>query len=280
MEAASVPQILDKLEKLPSMPAVMQKIIDSFDGPNLEADKLASEISQDQGLATRVLRIANSSFYGLSRQVASIQDAVVVLGFSNIRSLALAAGFVHSFPHTSPGLFDGKAFWRHSLRVAVCARALAKCCRQNAQTAFTAGLLHDIGQAVLDDCLHDSFNAVLERLNREGGDLYALEREMLGFDHAAIGTEMARRWNFPVSIQHVIQYHHLAGQETDETLTGMIHLADLLADRLGTGMNEHDIFASLPPELCARLEISPETFRHCLPEVEQMVAGADLLLEG
>jgi putative nucleotidyltransferase with HDIG domain len=280
LEAVSIPQIFDKLGQLPAMPAVVQEVINSFDDPHLEVDKLAAKISQDQGLAARVLRIANSSFYGLSRQVASIHDAVVVLGFGNIRSMAMAAGFVHAFSHTSPGLFDRKQFWRHSLRVAACARVLAKCCRQNQETAFTAGLLHDIGLLVLDTCLHKPFNTVLERLSKKGGDLHQLEQEMLGFDHAVVGAEMAKRWNFPALIQQVIQSHHLAGVETDKVLTCIVHLSNVLVRALDTGASEGELLPRLPPGLCARFGLLPETLQACLPEIEQMVASADLLLEG
>jgi putative nucleotidyltransferase with HDIG domain len=280
LEAVSIPQIFDKLGQLPAMPAVVQEVINSFDDPHLEVDKLAAKISQDQGLAARVLRIANSSFYGLSRQVASIHDAIVVLGFGNIRSMAMAAGFVHAFSHTSPGLFDRKQFWRHSLRVAACARVLAKCCRQNQETAFTAGLLHDIGLLVLDTCLHKPFNTVLERLDKKGGDLYQLEQEILGFDHAVVGAEMAKRWNFPTAIQLVIQSHHLAGMETAEALICIVHLADMLAGALAAGMGKSELLGRLASEPCAASRLSADTLLTCLPEIEQMLAGADLLLEG
>lgn len=280
MEAASIEQVLGKLGQLPAMPAVVQDVINSFDDPNLDVKDLAEKISHDQGLSTKVLRVANSSFYGLSRQVATVHDAVVVLGFGSIRSLVLAAGFVHAFPDTSPGLFERKQFWHHSLRVAACARVLAKCCRQNAEVAFTAGLLHDVGQLVLDTCLHKQFNAVLERLGKKGGDLYQLEREMLGFDHAIVGAEMAKRWNFPAPIQQVIQSHHLADGETKEVLTSLVHLADMLAQALESGMGEDEIPAHLASQPCAGFGLTPENLRACLPEVEQAVAGTELLLEG
>lgn len=280
MEAASVAQVLDKLGQLPVMPAVVQDVINSFDDPNLDVKDLAEKISHDQGLSSKVLRVANSSFYGLSRQVATIHDAVVVLGFGSIRSLVMAASFVHAFPHASPGLFDRKQFWHHSLCVAACARVLARCCRQNTEVAFTAGLLHDVGLLVLDDCLHDSFNAVLKRLGKDGGNLYALEREMLGFDHAQIGAEMAKRWNFPASIQQVIQSYHLAGGETGEPMTCMVHLADLLAQALDQGTGEDEIVARVTPQLCVKLGLRVEKLSTCLPEIEQAVAGANLLLEG
>lgn len=280
MEAASVAQVLDKLGQLPAMPAVVQDVINSFDDPNLDVNSLAEKISHDQGLSSKVLRVANSSFYGLSRQVATIHDAVVVLGFGNVRSLVLAAGFVHAFPDAVPGLFERKQFWHHSLRVAACARVLAKCCRQNAEVAFTAGLLHDVGQLVLDACLHEPFNTVLERLGKEGGDIYQLEREVLGFDHAIVGVEMAKRWNFPASIWLVIQSHHLADAETKEVLTSLVHLANMLAQALENGMGEDEIPGHLASQPWAGFGLTPEKLRACLPEVAQAVAAANLLLEG
>lgn len=280
MEAASIPDMLDKLGQLPAMPAVVQEVINSFDDPNLEVDSLAQKIGHDQGLSTRVLRIANSSFYGLSRQVSSIHDAVVVLGFGNIRSLVLAAGFVHAFPQHGEGLFDRKQFWRHSLQVAAAARALAKYAKVNAETAFTAGLLHDIGQVVLDACLHKSFDGVLQRLASKGGDLHALEREKLGFDHAMAGAEMAKRWNFPEAIQQAIRSHHEAEDQETGALPSLIHLANSLVEALEEGMTiTEELLQRLPVGLCAQFKLDTARLEACMDAIKNAVSGASVLLE-
>lgn len=280
MEAASIPDMLDKLGQLPAMPTVVQEVINSFDDPNLEVDSLAQKIGHDQGLSTRVLRIANSSFYGLSRQVSSIHDAVVVLGFGNIRSLVLAAGFVHAFPQHGEGLFDRKQFWRHSIQVAAAARVLAKYARVNAETAFTAGLLHDIGQVVLDACLYKAFDGVLQQLASKGGDLHALEREKLGFDHAMVGAEMAKRWNFPEAIQQAIRSHHEAVDPAAGALPALIHLANDLAEAQAEGVTTPDeLLLHIPVGLCAQFKLDAARLEACKDAIEGAISGAVVLLE-
>lgn len=260
------------------MPVVVQAVMDSFNDPNLEVGTLADKISMDEGVSTRVLRVANSSFFGLSCRVSSIHDAVVVLGFNSIRSLAMAAGLVHLFPKSGQGQFDHQVFWLNSLRVAAAARGLAGCCRLESETAFTAGLLHDIGQMVLNTCLHEEFDAVLKRYHEDGGDLYALEREMLGFDHAQVGVEVARRWNFPEVIQQVIQSHHEASLAGNDPLVCIVHLAGLLVQEMDAGASDDEMLVRLPLELCA-IAAPEEKIRSRLEDIRRMVTEATQLLE-
>lgn len=277
LEQSNISFMLDKLGNLPTMPVAAQAVVDSFGDPDLGVDELAEKISLDEGMSARVLRISNSSFYGLSRRVASIHDAVVVLGFSSVRSLAMAVGLLHLFPQAGKGQFEHQAFWQHSLQVAAAARGLAGCCRLEAETAFTAGLLYDVGQMVLDTCLHQEFDVVLKRYHEEAGDLYALEQEMLGFDHAQVGAEVARRWNFPPVIQQVIQSHHIARMGVDEPLVCVVHLADLLVREMGAGASDDDMLARLPLALCPVAE-PEEKIRIRLPEIRRMVIEATQIL--
>lgn len=121
-------EILVKLHQLPAIPAVVQEVIASFRNANLESVKLEHKIAQDQGLSAKVLRVANSAFYGLPFNIGSIQDAVVVIGLNSIRLLALSAGFVHAFPPTPGSLFDRHSYWMLNFGVAGCAKA--QCLRQ------------------------------------------------------------------------------------------------------------------------------------------------------
>lgn len=267
-------QIFAKLHQLPAMPAVVQEVMASFKNDKLDSAVLAGKIAQDQGLSARVLRVANSSFYGLPRKVGSVQDAVVVLGFNSVRSLVLSAGFVHAFPPAPGSLFDRQAYWMRSFRVAAYTKALAECLRQSQQMAFTAGMFHDIGQLVLDVCIPEQFAGVLEWQKASGLDLAGVEQAELGFDHAQIGTEMARRWNFPPEIEHAIHYWRTPEHEPFEPVTGMVHVAVLLE----SGLNGGDLMACLPETLRDRLQITWKRIEAYLPQPDQLDAGVDLIL--
>jgi len=271
-------EVLDTLQQLPTISAVVQKVIASFDDPNLDAHTLARKIAQDQGLVTKVLRVANSAFYGLPRQVGSIQEAVVVLGFANVRTLVIAAGLVGAFPAArESALFDRKKFWHDSARIALCARLLAKQLKQNQEIAFTAGLLSGVGQIVLDVCLPKEFGRVLQQAG--AGSLIEVEQTLLGFDHATIGAEVAKRWNFPAAIQHAIRFHYAPVQEPFEPISAIVSVAAQLVQGLDSGAAPDELPQHLPETVTNRLGLDWDAIMTCLEALDEMSAAAGMLTE-
>lgn len=266
-------EILAMLHQLPPMPAVVQEVIASFRNTEPDSAVLADKIAQDQGLSAKVLRLANSPFYGLPRRVGSIQDAIMVLGLGNVRSLSLSAGVAQVFPAVSHGLFDREAYWLRSFRVATFSGALAKSFRLDQQIAFTSGMFHDIGQLVLDLCIPEQFADLLEQQKISGADLIETERSVFGFDHAEIGAEIIRRWNFPQNIEETVRHWRDLEHEPFNPLAGVVHVAVLLEGGLTGG----DLMARLPAALCDRMGIGWERIEACMPQPEQIEAGADLM---
>lgn len=271
---SSKDEILSSLHRLPSMPVVVQEVMASFRNENLDSVSLAHKIAQDQGLSAKMLRVANSSFYGLPRKIGSIQDAVAVMGLNSVRSLVLSAGFVEAFPPVSHGLFDRHAFWKRSFRVACYAQALAQCLNQDRQTAYTAGMFHDIGQLVLDICIPYQFEDLLQLQGASGASLIEIEQSQLGFDHAEIGAELARRWNFPPKIEHAIRYWYTPEHEPSEPATDLVYVAVLLE----RGISSDELESHLPKILRDRLKIDPECIKKCLPDSAQIDAESELML--
>lgn len=265
--------ILDKLHQLPAMPQVVQEVMASFRNENAGSNALAHKIAIDQGLSARVLRVANSSFYGLQREVGSIQDAVLVLGFDTIRSLVLSAGFVRAFAATAGGPFDRHEFWLRSFRVATYTEALASRLGEARQQAFTAGMFHDVGQLVFDTCIPEQFADILRQQKTQGGDLVEVERAVLGFDHGEIGGDMARRWNFPPGIEHAIRYWRTPERDSFEPVAAMVFIAVLLE----RGLRADDLMKQIPPTLCARMQIDWEKIAAGLPQPEQLNVVANLM---
>ena len=267
--------ILDKLHQLPAMPQVVQEVMGSFKNPNVGSAILAHKIELDQGLSSRVLRVANSSFYGLAREVGSIQDAVTVLGFDTVRSLVVSAGFMHAFFQSgSEDLFDRHAYWMRNFRVASYTEALAQCLGGMRQLSFTSGLFHDVGQLVMSICVPEKFAELLIQQRASGLTLVEVEREALGFDHSVIGAEMAKRWNFPPKIEHAIHYWRTPESVSFEPITGMVHVAVLIE----SGLSGDALMSRLPKTLCSRLQLSWERIERCMPEPEELDAAANLML--
>ena len=222
--------------------------------------------------------MSNSAFYGLPRQVGSIQEAVVVLGFANVRTLVIAAGLVGAFPAAQKNSgFDRKKFWRDSARIALCARLLARRLKQNQEIAFTAGLLSGIGQIVLDVCLPREFGQVLQQAG--GNSLIAAEQELLGFDHATIGAEVAKRWNFPAAIQHAIRFHHDPVQEPFEPISAVVSVAALLVQGLDSGAAPDELLQHLPETVTQRLGLERDAIEACVEAMDEIDAAAGMLTE-
>ena len=266
-------EMFSRLHHLPSMPQVVQKIMASLQNNKLGITMLAAMIARDQGLSAKVLRVANSPFYGLSRNVASVQDATVILGLNCVRSLVLAAEFANTFPVAPGSLFDRNEYWQHSFRVASYAKAVAQGLHQEPHMAFTAGLFHEVGQLLLDACIPDQFSQVLLQQKNSALSLVEVELSQWDFDHALIGAEMARQWNFPGEIEHAIRYWRTPEQEPFQPVTGLIHAAVLLE----SGFRADHFIEKLPGTLRDKLQINWKSIAAYMPDPNQLEEEAGLM---
>ncbi|MBS4099530.1 MAG: HDOD domain-containing protein [Sulfuricella sp.] len=277
MSALAMDRVVERVQQLPSLNQVVNEVLHSFDDEDVDIPSLVSKISRDQGLAARVLRVANSAFYGLSSHVSSVNEAVVVLGFYSIRSLVVAAGIINQFPNSAGKTFDRLEFWQHAIGVGVCAKIIAARLGQDMETAFTAGLLHDVGILVLDAYFHDEFEQVLSC--RAASDCTIIEAEMatLQVTHAQIGYEVAKRWKFPLPIQLAIRDHHHPDQGAPALLTDNVHLANVLCHALEIGNASYDMVPPLSALAWERLGLSWDELGEMLGEIEHLNASANLL---
>lgn len=264
---------LAQLHRLPAIPAVVQEVVASLT-TNIGLDELAGKIGRDQALTARLLRVANSSFYGFPRKVTSLHDAVVVMGLAGVRSMALSIGFVHAFPDHGSGPLDRTEYWKRCFRIASYAKAIAKCVRQPQEVAFTAGMLHDIGQLILATCLPEQYAEAAARAQAGGGDLIAAEEAVLGFHHGELGAEAARRWNFPPEIEQAIRDCHGPRNEDLPSLSEII----CMAIRFDRGNSPASILEAMPPPW--REAAGPDAGKliAAMPDRNQLEAGMAGLL--
>ncbi|MBI3147390.1 MAG: HDOD domain-containing protein [Betaproteobacteria bacterium] len=277
MSPLDLERVLDRANKLPSPPGLVADLLASLVDEHANLDDLAQRIGRDQAIAAKVLRLANSAFFGLQGRVASLVQASVVLGQRNLRSLAIGAGVIAPFSGIKGAAYDLSQFWRHSVGVGACARALAGRVGENAEFAFTAGLLHDIGRLVLVAGFPQEYGEVLRV--RAATDVFLIdaERGILGLDHAVVGAALARRWKFPEPIQAAVAEHHEPGEQAAR-LSSLVHCADVLAIALDFG----NVAEALVPPLSAaawnRLELDWNEMPALLSEIDQLYAGASELL--
>jgi putative nucleotidyltransferase with HDIG domain len=201
--------------------------------PTSTADEIGHVITQDVALTARLLRVANSPLYGFSTQIDTVSRAVTVLGTQQVRDLALATSAAKTFEGIPNDLVSMESFWEHSILCALAARTLAMdCLKRQREAVFVAGLLHDIGQLVLYHMLPDLSRKTLQACHDGPNELESqeAEQEIIGFDHAEVGGELAHRWALPTNLQECIAYHHDPAQAKQNRVeTAIVHIANSIA---------------------------------------------------
>ena len=272
MTPLTLDEVLADIHELPSLPAVVGELTQALDNEATGVDQLAEGIAQDQSLAARALRVANSPFYGIQHKVASIHDAIVILGFRAVGSLVMAASVTGYFAPPPNTAFDLARFWRHGIGAALCARALARTAGLDMEAAFTAGLLHDIGVLVLLTSRPESYARVLEYRAAQDCELVAAETAVLGFDHARVGEALAARWRFPDEIAQAVAQHHAprheSGGDAGATLADVAHVANILAHALDLSGDPDALVPPLDGHAWRRIGLE-------LPALKLMLSGIE-----
>lgn len=262
MEKKTIQKIEKEVKDLPTLPAVASKIFEVTNDPESSVDDLKSIIATDQVVAGRILRAVNSAYYGYPRQINTLSQAIVILGFNNVRSLALSVSIMEIFSGEKGG-FDFRQLWTHAVGTAFNGRALARVFNaKSAEQFFVAGLLHDIGLVAMNKCFPDKFAACLGEACRNGKPLYKCEREAFGFNHADVGHVMANNWLLPQSLTDTITYHHEPRNAVDNTdMVYAIHVSDIICkvhDFGDYGDNEPFGFDSIYHKAAEKYRIGPE----------------------
>lgn len=233
-------KLFANLPKLPSMPKVVQELIASLVKDDIDIGTLVDKIKQDQALSARVLQMANSSAYGASQKIGSIDKAVTMIGLSSLRSVVIASGMSRSISKVEG--VDLTAFWRYAQISAGAARSFGKREGVNPEFAYTAGLMHRLGQLIIIM----AYPAAARQFTRPGGPtgraLMKLEESLIGVDHAQAGAELATRWQFPEDIANAIRWY----AEPLNPAAGMMAAVVAVATQVTAGLE-----AKLAPQAIA-----------------------------
>jgi HD-like signal output (HDOD) protein len=240
-EKDQLSSIIMSTRDLPAMPQVAAKVLELSSDPDTSASQLQQVISDDQAMAARILKIANSAMYSCSRRIKTLTDAIVMLGFNSIRSLVVtsAARNLYNIRAAGSGLKE-RLMWEHSIGCAFACRLLIQPRLPGlAEEAFLAGLMHDIGKLVLTMRLPEQFDVVVQTVYNEDRSFVQTEREHLGFDHAQVGSLLVNKWKFSPELEYVILHHHdPEALSPDQPLLLYLDLANRLCHQLGIGFQE------------------------------------------
>lgn len=228
-------QVVSNIRNLPTPPVVFHQIQKVISDPNASATHVAAILAEDPAMSVKVLKLTNSAFYGLSREVESVKQAVVIVGMEAIKNLVLSASVLDMFKGNHIDQDSQERFWRHSLATAFCCRLMARTIREpeviDPDTAFSAGLLHDVGKIVLSCFLPKDFARFAEvRQQNVSSTDHIIELEVLGYTHAQIGGYLGLQWKLPQRLCEAISLHHSPGEsDTRDHLICMVNLANYIA---------------------------------------------------
>lgn len=264
-------------KNLPTIPAVLARILQLSDSVDANGKDLIAVIEKDQALTGKMLRLANSAFFGQSRRVATIPRAVMLLGFSTVRNLALG---VKVWDALGSGIARPRLeeLWLHSVACAMAAKALASKLRVgDPDETFTAGLLHDVGRLVLAMRFRDDYwNAVGGTTETEPVD--ALERQAFGIDHAEVGAWMLEAWALPPAIVEAVRVHH--GTSGRTTGPGLLALTDRLVAWTDFGTGDMRPEAVLLLEANADRGITAELWQSTVTQLRDNGSLTSFALDG
>ena len=279
---AVVDKAISKIGDIATLPEVTVKIIDIVENPRSTAKDLHEIIKNDPALSAKILKVVNSAFYGLPGQIANMDRAIVLLGLSAVKNIAIAASISHVFKVDKPHpCFSAKDLWRHAVGVGVASRKLATASgTSGAEDLFLAGLIHDLGILVERQAFGDRFMAVVESCTNQRLDWRDAEHWHLGADHQDFGLALGSRWRFPKHLLSAMGCHHNPDilDEKDRSFVSYVRLADMLCSQENIGFSRTCIEAEVPSDLmdeCRLTEEQVEEIREMLPEdtaaAEQML---------
>jgi putative nucleotidyltransferase with HDIG domain len=244
--------------QLPALPTIAMEVVEMVDNPKTSASKLGRLISTDQALTAKVLKIANSPFYGFPRKISTIDFAIIVLGYDALKEIVISISLVSSLQKKSDAIFDAKGFWDHSITSGVLARRLARDLGYRVSgEVFVGGLLHDMGVSVIHRYFRNEYKRIVEILQET--DLNALEAEesVMGITHAEVGGWLAERWNLPDHLVEAIRFHHTpARADKNKDLVALIHCADMFACRMSAQVVEFDKGLDFDPKTLEQLQLA------------------------
>jgi putative nucleotidyltransferase with HDIG domain len=267
----AIETILERARSLPPLPDTAVRLMTVINDPRSKVEDIVTVIKYDQALTGEVLRLCNSAYFGLSRTVTSLSEAMVCLGTIKVLQIVMAVHTTSllSREQSGYGLARG-ILWKHSVAAALAASHFGQLFKlPNANLLFTTGLLHDIGKVVLSEYVGEEFQQIVERVTTGGESFCEAEKEVLGLSHDEIGGMIAEQWKLPDVMVRCIRYHHNPDAlDVPDPLIDAVYLADVVCMLLGIGIGSDGLWYRASPAVLAR---------HALNERDLEMVGVQVL---
>lgn len=262
--------IIDRVDEFPTLPTIYATLSDVMANPRSTASDVAQVISQDQSSASKVLKTANSPMYGFIGRITTITQAIIYIGFEEVKNLVIALSIINLFSKMKPlDNFNPIDLWKHSIGVGVITRMLGSSIGiKKLEDYFVAGILHDIGKLLFFKFMPDEYVKVVNYAIETRKTAKEAESEKLGIHHAAAGDLLAEKWKMPKSIRYAISNHYSGTIDGRvDPLVGCIHIADSLACMLELGKAGDDVVPRINSDVVEALSLPEGIFTKLYPRI-------------
>lgn len=278
-----IEKIISSIKKISSLPTVFSRVNELLNDPTSCAADFGKVISQDQALTARLLRLVNSAFYGFPSRIDTVTKAITIIGFRQLKDLVLATSVLDVFSGAGEdNSFSMDDFWRHSLACGVASRVLAiyKREKENQETYFVAGLLHDIGRLVLLESCSEQYREVFMITKKENKLMYEAEEEVFGFTHALVGKELLSLWKLPPFLKDSVCFHHDPnGGGGSSSYVDVVHIANILVHASELGFSGDQFVPPLSQEAWKRVGLKKSVLEPAMEKIyEQFKEAVAFLL--
>ncbi|QQY80076.1 putative nucleotidyltransferase with HDIG domain [Keratinibaculum paraultunense] len=270
--------IISKVDDMPVLPDRIKKIIAITEDPDSTIQDLEKEILKDQSLTSKILKLANSAYYGYPRKIDTVSQATILLGFQTIKSMALASTVSKMMSNELKGYALGKNdLWTQSQTCAIISRYIAKEVKfPNPETAYIAGLLRDIGKTILNFYVEKEYHAIINKVESEKIPFLEAEEEILGFNHAQVGEKIAIKWNFPEELVEAIGLHHSPEKATiNPILVSIVHIADAITMMMGISIGADGLAYNFSPFALEKLNLTPNDLERLISQSHDLIIDED-----
>ncbi|MDH4028106.1 MAG: HDOD domain-containing protein [Nitrospirota bacterium] len=268
----NIAKLFSRVDDLKTLPAVVLQINNLLRKEAVSIEEVSNTIEKDAALTARVLKLSNSSYYGLSYKVNSPASAIAILGFDTIRNLAVTISLTKSFNKPGKSAFNVKEVWLHGLGCAVAAKALA--CKSRdlglQEKAFIGGIIHDIGKLLIFENMPAEMDRIMEMSSFDRTvDYGEIEKDVLGFTHADVGAYVAEKWLFPPELTGTIKYHHRPElNKEDREIACAVHAGNEIAKALCLGKSTFEKARNMNPRIWKELDLTEDDLSGIIPQIK------------
>jgi len=278
MKEERLNHIVSKVNDMPVLPSRINKIIAITEDPDSTIEDLEKEILLDQSLTSKILKLANSAYYGYPRKINTVSQATILLGFQTVKSMALASTMSKFMAQELKGYaLEENDLWTQSQTCAIISRHIAKDIQfPGPETAYIAGLLRDIGKTILSYYVEQEYNAIVNKVEYGHISFLEAEKEILGFNHAQVGKEIAAKWNFPDELVEAIGLHHSPEKAIiNPMLVSIVHVADAITMMMGISIGADGLAYNFSPFALETLELSAEKLEEYISKSHDLIIDED-----